>query len=98
GTLVPEEGSVSIGDRDVSSGWSVASAHDAGVRCVFQELSLCPNLTVAENARVLHPHLRGLRWRRAAGELLVGKLDEIFPGHPIDAGDIIGDLPLTQRQ
>ena len=31
------------------------SAKALGIRCVFQELSLCPNLTVAENARVFHP-------------------------------------------
>ena len=47
--------------------YSVTAAHEAGVRCVFQELSLCPNLTVAENARIMHPHLGGLRWRRRGG-------------------------------
>jgi ribose transport system ATP-binding protein len=98
GTLLPDEGVISIGSRDMSSGWSVTAAHDAGVRCVFQELSLCPNLTVAENARILHPHLRGLRWRREAGALVGGKLDAVFPGHGISAGDIVSDLPLTQRQ
>ena len=86
GTLLPDEGVISIGGTDMSSGWSVTAAHDAGVRCVFQELSLCPNLTVAENARILHPHLRGLRWRREAGALISGKLDAIFPGHGISAG------------
>jgi ribose transport system ATP-binding protein len=98
GTLVPDEGSISIAGTDVSARWSVTAAHQAGVRCVFQELSLCPNLTVAENARILHPHLRGLRWRREAGELIVGRLDAIFPGHGIAAADIVSDLPLTQRQ
>ena len=34
---------------------------------MFQELSLCPNLTVAENTRILHPALRGFGWRRRAG-------------------------------
>jgi ribose transport system ATP-binding protein len=98
GTLAPDAGSIAIGGSDVSARYSVTSAHDAGVRCVFQELSLCPNLTVAENARILHPGLRGLRWRRDAGRLIVGMLDAIFPGHGISAGDIISDLPLTQRQ
>ena len=42
------------------------SAHRLGIRCVFQELSLCPNLTVAENA-AHHPSRRlpGFGWRRA---------------------------------
>src|SRR3954453_1874996 len=57
GTLVPDGGSISIGGSEMTARWSVRTAHDAGVRCVFQELSLCPNLTVAENARILHPHL-----------------------------------------
>ncbi|HKZ90599.1 MAG TPA: sugar ABC transporter ATP-binding protein, partial [Candidatus Limnocylindrales bacterium] len=98
GTLTPDEGSITIGGSDLSSRWSVTTAHDSGVRCVFQELSLCPNLTVAENTRILHPHLRGLRWRREAAELIIGKLDTIFPDHGISGADIISDLPLTQRQ
>jgi ribose transport system ATP-binding protein len=98
GTLASDEGTISIGGSDVSAHYSVTTAHAAGVRCVFQELSLCPNLTVAENARIMHPHLRGLRWRREAGALIGGALDEIFPGHGIAAGDIISDLPLTRRQ
>jgi ribose transport system ATP-binding protein len=98
GTLAPDEGSIAIGGADVSGRHSVTTAHDSGVRCVFQELSLCPNLTVAENARIVHPRIRGLRWRQEAGRLIVGMLDSIFPGHGIAAGDIVSDLPLTQRQ
>ena len=65
---------------------------------MFQELSLCPNLTVAENARILHPALSGFNWRRAAGALIVGKLDEIFPGHGVGASDLVQDLPIGRRQ
>ena len=46
---------------DVRARYACRRAHASGIRCVFQELSLCPNLTVAENARILHPRLRGLR-------------------------------------
>jgi ribose transport system ATP-binding protein len=98
GTLAPDEGTIAIGGTDQTLHYSVTSAHESGVRCVFQELSLCPNLTVAENALVMHPHLRGLRWRRKTGELIIGELDRIFPGHGISAGDIVSDLPLTHRQ
>ena len=76
----------------------MAEAQKYGVRCVFQELSLCPNLTVAENARVLHPSLRGIGWRGRAGRLIIDKLDEIFAGHDIAAGDIVGDLTIARRQ
>jgi ribose transport system ATP-binding protein len=98
GTLQPDEGSIAIAGVDMTERYSVATAQEAGVRCVFQELSLCPNLTVAENARIMHPQIRGLRWRRIAGELIRGRLDAIFPGHGISANDIVSDLPLTQRQ
>ena len=54
-------------------------AQRRGIRCVFQELSLCPNLTVAENARVFHAGLQGFGWRKRSGKLILDKLDEIFP-------------------
>ncbi|MBN9025757.1 MAG: sugar ABC transporter ATP-binding protein [Rhizobiales bacterium] len=65
---------------------------------VFQELSLCPNLTVAENARITHASLRGVGWRRRSAALIRAKLDEIFPGHGIDPSDVVGDLAIGQRQ
>jgi ribose transport system ATP-binding protein len=98
GTMSPDQGSIAIGGIDETARYSVTVAHAAGVRCVFQELSLCPNLTVAENARIMHPSLRGWRWRRRAGDLIVGVLDRIFPGHRIDADRIVGDLPIVERQ
>jgi ribose transport system ATP-binding protein len=78
--------------------YSVAMAQTLGVRCVFQELSLCPNLTVAENARVNHASLRGVGWRRRAGELILRKLDEIFPGHGVSPSDLVHDLSIARRQ
>jgi ribose transport system ATP-binding protein len=98
GVLAPDAGVIEIAGDDRSEGYTVSAAHASGVRCVFQELSLCPNLTVAENARIIHPRLRGLRWRRDAGALISGALDAIFPGHGISPREIVSDLPLTQRQ
>ncbi len=46
---------------DLTAGYGVAIAQRHGIRCVFQELSLCPNLTVAENVRIVHPALQRLR-------------------------------------
>jgi ribose transport system ATP-binding protein len=78
--------------------YSVALAHQLGIRCVFQELSLCPNLTVAENARILHPTLAGWGWRRKAAALISRKLDEIFPEHGISTETPVGDLSIDKRQ
>ncbi|MBB5751133.1 sugar ABC transporter ATP-binding protein [Prosthecomicrobium pneumaticum] len=92
------EGRIAIDGVDVSGRHGVAEAQARGIRCVFQELSICPNLSVAENARVFHAGLSGFGWRRRAGKLIRDKLDEIFPGHGISAADIVGDLPIARRQ
>ena len=74
-------------------------AQRLGIRCVFQELSLCPNLSVAENARIYHADMQGPGWRRQrASDLIQTKLDEIFPGHGIGPADVVRDLPIGKRQ
>lgn len=98
GTLAPSEGHIRVRGEDVGPSYSVGFAHRAGIRCVFQELSLCPNLTVAENARILHPMLRGFGWQARAAALIGAKLDEIFPGHGIAATALVGDLSIARRQ
>ncbi len=97
GTLTPDKATIAAGGTALAS-YGLEPAHRLGVRCVFQELSLCPNLTVAENARIVHPSLRGLGWRRRAAALIRAKLDEIFPGHGIAADAVVGDLPIGKRQ
>ena len=97
GTLTPDRGGIEIGGAPQTA-YSVALAKGLGIRCVFQELSLCPNLGVAENARINHAALRGLGSRRRAGDLILAKLDEIFPGHGIAAADIVRDLSIGKRQ
>jgi ribose transport system ATP-binding protein len=97
GTLAPDGGRIVIEGAEQAA-YAVTVAQKLGIRCVFQELSLCLNLTVAENARIIHPHIRGFGWRRRAGELIKAKLDEIFPGHGIQPDDIVGDLSLGRRQ
>jgi ribose transport system ATP-binding protein len=97
GTAVPDRGRIVL-SGEAQNSYSPDQAKQFGIRCVFQELSLCPNLTVAENTRVLHPALSGFNWRRAAGALIAGKLDEIFPGHGIRASDLVHDLAIGRRQ
>ena len=98
GATAPDRGAIAISGDDLTHGYSVATAQTRGIRCVFQELSLCPNLTVAENARIMHPSLSGFGWRRRAGRLIAGTLDEIFPGHAIGPEEIVGDLAIGRRQ
>jgi ribose transport system ATP-binding protein len=97
GTLSSDKGQIIVDDAERQN-YSVVLAQRLGIRCVFQELSLCPNLTVAENTRVLHPSISGVGWRKQAARLICGKLDEIFPGHGIASDAVVGDLPLGKRQ
>jgi len=70
----------------------------AGVRSVFQELSLCPNLSLAENLRIAHADLRGWGWRRRAGVEIGQSLDALFPGHGIAVDAQVETLSIAQRQ
>jgi ribose transport system ATP-binding protein len=97
GTLSPTAGTIHINDERQDH-YSVVAAQARGIRCVFQEGSLCPNLTVAENTHVLHPTIRGFNWRGRAGRLIGQKLDEIFPDHGIAAGQLLGSLSIGRRQ
>lgn len=96
GGLAPQEGTIAAGGA--ATAWDVGAARAFGLRCVFQELSLCQNLTVAENARILHRADFGLRWRGPARRLAQAALDRVFPGHGIDPQAEVGSLPIARRQ
>lgn len=98
GTLGPDTGAIFVDGRDVTQGYDVRAANALGIRCIFQEISLCPNLRVFENLRLMHPSIRGFGWRRVARKLVGDKLDTIFPGHGIDPDSMVGGLPIGQRQ
>ena len=97
GTVERSGGGFRIDGREIGA-WSAASAQQAGLRCVFQELSLCANLSAAENARIVHKPLRGLHWRSRARAIIGPVLDEIFPGHGIDLDRKVADLSIGERQ
>ena len=98
GALSASAGTLAIAGEDLTGRYDVRGAHRAGVRCVFQELSLCPNLSIAENARIAHPALHGFGWRRRAAALMQAALDGIFPGHGLGMGDVVGSLSIGRRQ
>ena len=98
GTLSSDSGEINIHGQDLAVNYNVRQAYSNGIRCVFQELSLCPNLTVAENARVIHKSLKGFGWKKRARKLIKDKLDEIFPDHGISTDDVVGDLTIGKRQ
>ncbi|MEJ8475366.1 sugar ABC transporter ATP-binding protein [Roseibium algae] len=98
GGLTPTGGSVEYTLPNGGTGRGAAVARSCGVRSVFQELSLCPNLTVEETIRVPHRDLGGFGWRKTARKRISSALDRVFPGHGIDPGATVGDLTLAERQ
>lgn len=97
GVVQRSSGGLVLHGTDVTS-WSAAHARTAGLRCVFQELSLCPNLSVVENARVAHRSLSGFGWKDRAEKTIRRALDEVFPGHGIPFDRPVAELPIGQRQ
>ena len=97
GGLTPQEGVIACDGREARA-YGIATARAAGVRCVFQEGSLCPNLTVAENARVVHRGLSGFGWRGRARKVIATSLDAVFPGHGISPDASVGGLSIAERQ
>ncbi len=97
GVVAPDEGRMLFEGNPVSFR-SPAEASAAGVTCVFQELSLIPDLSVADNISISNPPRRfGLIDRRAqrliAEEALArAGADDVHPRA------LIKDLPLSRRQ
>lgn len=98
GLFEPTSGTLEIDGAAVARDYSPQKANQLGLRTVFQELSLCPNLTVVENMRVFHPSLSGLGWAKKAERLLMETLDTVFPGHGVGPRDVVENLSLGQRQ
>src|ERR671924_213779 len=97
GVVQPDEGRMMLDGNPVGFA-NPAAANAAGIVCIFQELSLVPELSVADNICISNPPKRfGLidqrRQRRIAEEALAraGGAD-IHPLAPVK------DLPLSRRQ
>jgi len=97
GVVAPDEGRMMLDGSEVSFA-SPAAANQAGIVCIFQELSLVPELSVADNIVISDPPTRfGMidrkAQRRIAEEALAraGATDI----HPLA---LVKDLPLSRRQ
>ncbi|WP_204046273.1 sugar ABC transporter ATP-binding protein [Acrocarpospora phusangensis] len=87
GVHTADSGEVRLGGVPVAIG-SPKQAQEAGISTVYQEVNLCPNLSVAENVFIgREPRgLGGIRWRemrRRAGELLARFQLDIDPAAPL---------------
>ena len=97
GVVAPDEGRMLLEGREVAFA-SPAAANQAGIVCIFQELSLIPDLSVADNIAISNPPKRfGLIDRRAQRRIAEEALaragaEDIHPLAPVK------DLPLSRRQ
>ena len=97
GVVEPDEGRMLLDGREVKFA-SPAAANQAGIVCIFQELSLVPDLSVADNISISNPPKRfGLIDRRAQRRIAEEALaragaEDIHPMAPVK------DLPLSRRQ
>lgn len=98
GVVTPDGGTFKIDGQLVSLD-SPAKAGGLGIVPVFQELSLLPHLTVAENIFITNPprNRLGLIDRKA----LHRQTEELFDSfgfHHLDPEALVSELPLAQRQ
>ncbi len=96
GVLQPTYGQLRVEGRDVFLG-SPKAALDHGLVCMFQELSLVPDLTVRENLLLGAPGA-GLGWLRGQGLDKARAVLTRIGGTDIRLGARVEDLTLPQRQ
>ncbi|QHQ36196.1 sugar ABC transporter ATP-binding protein [Algicella marina] len=97
GVLPPSEGQMLVNGEPVSFS-SPAEATAAGTVCIFQELSLVPDLSVADNIFIDRPPRRfGLidkREQRRRAEALLARID----CEDINPDALVKELSLSRRQ
>ena len=97
GVVAPDKGRMTLEGQEVSFP-DPASANNAGIVCIFQELSLIPDLSVADNIVISNPPKRfGMIDRRAQRRIAEEALAraggaDIHPMAPVK------ELPLSRRQ
>ena len=97
GVVRPDAGIMELEGRPVAFR-DPAAATDAGIACIFQELSLIPDLSVADNIAITSPPTQfGLIDRRSQRRLAEEALARAGAGgiHPLSR---VKDLPLSRRQ
>jgi ribose transport system ATP-binding protein len=97
GVVAPDKGRMTLEGREVGFP-DPAAANRAGVVCIFQELSLIPDLSVADNIIISNPPKRfGLIDRRAQRRMSEEALARAG-GEDIHPMAQVKDLPLSRRQ
>ena len=97
GVVAPDEGRMLLDGKPVSFA-SPAAANEAGIVCIFQELSLIPDLSVADNIAISNPPRHfGLIDRRAQ-RLMAEEALARAGAEDIHPRALVKDLSLSRRQ
>ena len=98
GLLPPDAGTIAL-NGEVKTNWSAKEAKQSGVGAIAQELSLFPNLSVAENVFIseLSTGRGGLVNRRRINEETVTIFEDLLE-ESIDPNALVDSLPLGKRQ
>ena len=97
GVVAPDEGRMLLDGKEVRFD-DPASANAAGIACIFQELSLIPDLTVADNIVISDPPRRFGLIDRGAPRGLAEEALARAGGEDIHPLALVTDLPLSRRQ
>jgi ribose transport system ATP-binding protein len=98
GVIRADSGTMVVSGRAIElESHSAHSAASLGVHVVYQELSLCSNLSVADNFSLVDSR-GGARWRKRSRRLAKLALREVFPGAKVDVTREVGELNLGDRQ
>lgn len=100
GVLPPDSGELRVESVPVEfDSYGPRQAARLGVRVVHQELSLCTNLTVAENFYLEQSQqIRAVGWQKSARRMAGTILQEVFPGTRISPSVAVADLTIAERQ
>lgn len=99
GVVRPTDGAISL-DGEAYSPTSPADAARSGIVCIFQELSVIPDLSVAANICLADPPRTrlGLIDRKRQAQMARDVLWEMGVGQDIDVSRLCRQLPLSKRQ
>ena len=97
GILRPDSGEISIMGRTIDH-LEAAASLAGGIRVIYQDLSLFPNLTVAENIAISEleeEHKRFINWKKVL-DIARAAMDRIKVD--INPNSVVGDLPIGLQQ
>lgn len=97
GVHTPEQGTVSIGGREFTR-LTPADAIDAGVRVIYQDFSIFPNLSVMENIALGSEVAAGRRLVNRSRMREVAREAVAKIGFQVDLDELVGNLSVADKQ